>query len=144
MEIPHAEHNSRNSVRRLTCSKLKCYTTLIRRETWVPQKEVTHQKLSQVSPLMSYICLVLSRLHWPLKLFSDVKDPMIVTEKRGLHLPMDEKKNWSRFRVASSHKTNARREYKCLQTIGQLILFILPRNEELPQEIQIKHTETLN
>ena len=33
-----------NSVRRLTCSKLKCYTTLIRRETKVPQKEVSHQK----------------------------------------------------------------------------------------------------
>ena len=71
MEIPHAEHNSRNSVRRLTCSKLKCYITLIRRETWVPQKEVTHQKLSQASPLMSYICPVLSRLHSPLQLFSD-------------------------------------------------------------------------
>ena len=71
MEISHAEHNSRNSVRRLTCSKLKCYTTLIRRETWVPQKEVTHQKLSQASPLMSYICPVLSRLHSPLQLFSD-------------------------------------------------------------------------
>ena len=25
-----------------------------------------------------------------------------------------------------------------------LILFILPRNEELPQKIQIKHTDTLN
>ena len=36
MEIPHAEHNSRNSVGWLTCSKVKCYTTLIRRETWVP------------------------------------------------------------------------------------------------------------
>ena len=24
---------------------------------------------------------------------------MIVIEKRGLHLPMDEKKKWSRFRV---------------------------------------------
>ena len=35
-------------------------------------------------------------------------------EKRGLHLPMDEKKNWPRFRVASSHKRNATREYKCL------------------------------
>ena len=57
MEIPQAEHNSRNSVRRLTCSKLKCYTTLIRRKTWVPQKEVTHKKLSQASPLMSYIIM---------------------------------------------------------------------------------------
>ena len=45
MENPHAEHNSRNSVRRLTCSKLKCYTTLIRREL-VPEKEVSHQKLA--------------------------------------------------------------------------------------------------
>ena len=138
MEIPHAEHNSRNSVRRLTCSKLKCYTTLIRRETWVPQKEVTHQKLSQASPLMSYICPVLSRLHSPLQLFSDCY------RKTGLHLPMDEKKNWSRFRVASSHKRKSRREYKCLQTTEQVILFILPRNEELPQKILIKHTDTLN
>ena len=72
MEIPHAEHNSRNSVRRLTCSKLKCYTTLIRRETWVPQKEVTHQKLSQVSPLMSYIYVQYFRAFIkPLQLFSD-------------------------------------------------------------------------
>ena len=139
MEIPHAEHNSRNSVRRLTCSKLKCYTTLIRRETWVPQKEVTHQKLSQVSPLMSYIYVQYFRAFIkPLQLFSDCY------RKTGLHLPMDEKKNWSRFRVASSHKRKSRREYKCLQTTEQVILFILQRNEELPQKILIKHTDTLN
>ena len=52
-EIPHPEHNSRNAVRRLTCSKLKCYTTLIWRETLLPQKEVSHQKPSQASPLTS-------------------------------------------------------------------------------------------
>ena len=40
-----------------------------------------------------------------------------------------------------SHKRNAKREYK---TTEQLILFILPRNEELPQKIQMKHTDTLN
>ena len=38
MEIPHPVH--------LTCSKLKCYTTLIRREALVPKKEVSNQKLS--------------------------------------------------------------------------------------------------
>ena len=62
-EIHHPEHNSRNSFRGLTCSKLKCYTTLFRRETLVPPKEVSHQKLCQASPLMSYICPGLSRLH---------------------------------------------------------------------------------
>ena len=142
MEIPHAEHNSRNSVRSITCSKLKCYTTLIRRETWIPQKEVTCQKLSQASPLMLYICPVLSRLHRPLQLFSDVQDPMIVMEKEVFISQWTKKKL---VEVQScSHKRNARWEYKCLQTTKHLILFILPRNEELPQKIQIKHTDTLN
>ena len=62
MEIPYPEHNSRNSVRELTVTKLKCYTTLIRTETLIPQKEVSHQKLSQASPFMSYIQLVGERL----------------------------------------------------------------------------------
>ena len=65
---------------------------------------------------------------------------MIVIEKRGLHLPMDEKKKMVELQ-GCSHKRNAKREYK---TIEQLILFILPRNEELPQKIQMKHTDTLN
>ena len=33
-----------------------------------PQKDVSHQKLSQPSSLM-YLINVLSRLHWPLQLF---------------------------------------------------------------------------
>ena len=44
-----------------------------------------------------------------------------------------------------SHKRNARREYKRLETTERLLyLFILPRNEGLPQKMQTKHTDTLN
>ena len=40
---------------------------------------------------------------------------------------------------------NARREYKRLETTKRLLyLFILPRNEELSQKMQTKHTDTLN
>ena len=69
--------------------------------------------------------------------------------KKGLQTSltkMDEKKN--RFKVEGcncSHKRNARREYKRLETTERLLyLFILPRNEGLPQKIQTKHTNTLN
>ena len=60
---------------------------------------------------------------------------MIVIEKEvfRLHLPMDEKKL---VKVQGcSHKRNARREYKRLETTERLLyLFILPRNEGLPQK----------
>ena len=142
MEIPHAENNSRNSVRRLTCSNLKCYTTLIRRETLVPQKEVSHQKLSQASPLMSYICPVLSLLHDHCSCFQMLRIPRLLQKKRS-SFANGRKKKLVEVQ-GCSQKRNAIREYKCLQTTEQLILFILPRNEELPQKIQIKHTDTLN
>ena len=63
--------------------------------------------------------------------------------KRGLHLPMGEKKL---VKVQGCpHKRNVRREYKRLQTTERLIyLFILPRNVRLPQKIQTEHTDTLN
>ena len=63
--------------------------------------------------------------------------------KRGLHLSMDEEKL---VKVQGcSHKRNARREYKRLETTERLLyLFILPRNEELPQKMQTEHTDTLN
>ena len=44
-----------------------------------------------------------------------------------------------------SLKRNARREYKRLQTTERLIyLFILPRNDGMPQKLQTEHTDTLN
>ena len=63
--------------------------------------------------------------------------------KRGLHVPIDEKKL---VKVQGcSHKRNVRREYKRLETTERLLyLFILPRNEGLPQKMQTKHTDTLN
>ena len=99
MEIPHPEHNSRNSVRRLTCTKLKCYTTLIRRETLVPQKEASHHAEPKSGKPINVVHV------------SSTFAPSLTTaiifrrlgshdryRKRGLHLPIDEKK-WSRFRV---------------------------------------------
>ena len=63
--------------------------------------------------------------------------------KRGLHLPVDEQKLVKA--QGCSLKRNARREWKRLQTTERLIyLFILPRNEGLPQKIQTEHTDTLN
>ena len=63
--------------------------------------------------------------------------------KRGLYLPMDEQKL---VKVQGcSLKRNAGREWKRLQTTERLIyLFILPRNEGLPQKIQTEHRDTLN
>ena len=144
MEIPHPEHNSRNSVRRLTCTKLKCYTTLIRRETLVPQKEASHHAEPKSGKPINVVHV------------SSTFAPSLTTaiifrrlgshdryRKRGLHLPIDEKKL---VKVQGCcHKTNARREYKRLQTTERLIyLFILPRNEGLSQKIQTAYTDTLN
>ena len=58
-------------------------------------------------------------------------------------MPKDEKKL---VKVQGcSHKRNARREYKRFETTEQLLyLFILPRNEGLPQKIQTEHRDTLN
>ena len=71
---------------------------------------------------------------------------MIVIEKEvfRLHLPVDEKKKLVKVQ-GCSHIRNARREYKRLETTERLLyLFILPRNEGLPQKMQTKHTDTLN
>ena len=63
--------------------------------------------------------------------------------KRGLYLPIDEQKL---VKVQGcSLKRNAGREWKRLQTTERLIyLFILPKNEGLPQKIQTEHTNTQN
>ena len=100
MEIPHPEHNSRNSVRRLTCTKLKCYTTLIRRQTLVPQKEVTPSEAKSGKPI--------NVIHMSSSFAPSLTTAIIFRRigshdryrKRGLHLPVDKKKNWSRFRVS--------------------------------------------
>ena len=99
MEIPHPEHNLRNSVKKLTCSKLKCYTTLIRSETQAPQREVSHQKLSQASPLMSHSTFAPSLTAAMIFRRIGSHDPF---RKRGFQTSFAngrEKKNWSRFRV---------------------------------------------
>ena len=61
---------------------------------------------------------------------------MIVIEKEvfRLHLPTDEKKNLSGFRVVLAKEMQGG---KRLETTERLLyLFILPRNEGLPQKIQ--------
>ena len=61
---------------------------------------------------------------------------------RVLHLLMDEKKKRVKAQ-GCSHKRNTRRERKHLYTTERLIyLFILSRNEGLPQKIQTEHTDT--
>ena len=114
MEIPHPEHNSRNSVRRLTCTKLKCYTTLIRRETLVPQKEASHHAEPKSGKPINVVHV------------SSTFAPSLTTaiifrrlgshdryRKRGLHLPIDEKKT-DQGSGFSHKKKNARRDYKRL------------------------------
>ena len=91
MEIPHAGHNLRNSVRRLTCSKLKCYTTLIRRETLVAQKEVSHQKLSDKLINVVHMSTTFAPSLTTAVLFICLESHDCYG-KKGLHLPMDEKK----------------------------------------------------
>ena len=144
MEIPHPEHNSRNSVRRLTCTKLKCYTTLIRRQTLVLQKEVTPSEAKSGKPInvvhmsSSFVPSLTTAIIFRRMGFHDRY------RKRGLHLPVDEKKKLVKVK-GCSHKGNARREYKRLYTTERLIyLFILPRNEGLSQKIQTAYTDTLN
>ena len=109
MEIPHPEHNSRNSVRRLTCTKLKCYTTLIRRETLVPQKEGSHhaeaksgQPINVVHVSSSFAPLLTTAIIYR-RLGSHDR-----YRKRGLHLPIDEKKTGQGS--GFSHKRNACKE----------------------------------
>ena len=127
------------SVRRLTFSELKCYTTLIQRETQVPPSQAKSGKPINVVHMSSTFAPSLTTaIIFRCLGYHDCY------RKRGLHLPMDEKKMELVEVQGCSQKRNARREYKCLQTTEQLILFILPRNEELPQKIQIKHTDTLN
>ena len=112
MEIPHAGHNLRNSVRRLTCSKLKCYTTLIRRETLVAQKgepsEAKSDKLINVVHMSTTFAPSLTTAVLFICLGSHD-----CYGKKGLHLPMDEKKKLVEVQ-GCSYKRNARREYKCL------------------------------
>ena len=69
---------------------------------------------------------------------------MIVMEKKVFICQWTKKKNWSRFRVVLSKEMQGGNINVFRPHAGQLILFILPRNEELPQKIQIKHTDTLN
>ena len=135
MEIPHPEYNSHNSVRRLTCTKLKCYTTLIRRETLVPQKEGSHHAEAKSGKPINVVHV------------SSTLTPSLTTaiifrrlgshdryRKRGLHLPIDEKK-LIKVQVFLTKEMHARREYKRLETTERLLyLFILPRNEGLPQK----------
>ena len=113
MEIPYAEHNSHNSVRRLTCTKLKCYAMLIRRETLVRQKEASHHAEAKSGKTINVVHV------------SNTFAPSLTTaiifrrlrshdryRKRGLHWPIHEKKL---VKVQGfSHKRNARREYKRL------------------------------
>ena len=134
IETPHTEHNSCNPASRFAVS----YATVIQRETKVPKKELS-QQLSQASPLMSYMCPVLSHLHWPRQLFLGIGSRGRY-RKRGIHLPLDEKTG-----QGSSHKRNPMRKFKTLRAIN--LLFILPRNVRLPQmtqKIQTELTETLN
>lgn len=89
---------------------------------------------------MSFICPLLSRLHWPLQLFSDVQDPGNVIEK-AIFI-------WTKKLVkvqGSSHKRNEKRKYKRLEATERLIsLFILPITVGLPQKLQTEHTDTLS
>ena len=66
--------------------------------------------------------------------------------KRGLQILFANGRKKRLVKVQGcSHKRNARREYKRLETTERLLyLFILPRNEGLPQKMQTKHTDTLN
>ena len=100
MEIPRAEHNLRNSVIRLTCSKLKCYTTLIRRDTGSAKRgepseaksgkpiNVVHMSSTFVPSLTVEIIFRRIGSHDRYR-------------KRGLQtlFANGRKKNWSRFRV---------------------------------------------
>ena len=76
--------------------------------------------------------LILSRLHWPLQLFSDVQDPVNVIEKEIFIFL------WTKKLVkvqGSSQKRNERRKYKRLEATERLIsLFILPITVGLPKK----------
>ena len=121
---------------------LTCYATLIRKETQVPQIEVSHQKLSQASPLcrtyVQYFRAFIDHCNY----FQTYSIPLLLQKKR----PSFANGRKKLVKVQGcSHKRNARREYKRLKTTEPLIyLFILPRNEGLPQKIQTEHTDTLN
>ena len=80
--VPKSFH-SRNSRPRGVWTRLKVF-----------KKELSPQ-LSQASPLMSYICSVPSRLHWPRQLFSDIGSRGRY-RKRGLSFASG-RKNRSRF-----------------------------------------------
>ena len=56
-------------------------------------------------------------------------------------MPM-EKKNWSRFRVVLTKEMQG--QNMPLHRAIKIYLFILPRNEGLPQKIQTEHTDALN
>ena len=112
MYIPHAENNSRNSVRRLTYSKLKFYTTLI------PKRNIGSAKRDEPSEAKSGKPNNVVHM-------SSTFAPSLTTAvifrclgyhdcygKRCLHLPMDEKKLVEV--QGCSQERNARREYKCL------------------------------
>ena len=85
MEIPHAEHNSRNSVRRLTCSKLKCYTGNAH-----PKRNIGSAKRGEPSEAKSGTSTFAPLLTTAI-IFKRIGSHDRY-RKRGLHLPMDENK----------------------------------------------------
>ena len=133
VETPHTEHNSCNPARNLAVS----YATVIRRETKVPNKELS-QQLSQASPLISYICPVLSHLHWPRQLFLRHRITWTLKKKRPSFA--SERKNWS-----SSFKKKKSKEgilKPCNHGAINLHIHLTKKNVGLPQKIQTEHTET--
>ena len=129
----HPRHNSCNPAKRLSCSELKCYATLIRRETQAPPKAVSQQ-----------LSLHMSSIHRPLELFSDIQDPMMTLQKKRSSFAARFKK-LVMVQGSFHKKKSLRRECKRLETIeGLSYLFISPRNVGLPQKIQTEHTDTLN
>ena len=116
MEIPHAGHNLRNSVRRLTCSKLKCYTGNAH-----PKRNIGSAKRGEPSEAKSgkpinvvHMSSTFAPSLTTAIIFRCLGSHDCYRKKRSSFANGRKKKNWSRFRVASSHKRNARREYKCL------------------------------
>ena len=92
MDIPHAENNSRNSVRRLTYSKLKFYTTLI------PKRNISSAKRGEPSEAKSG--KPKNVVHTSSTFAPSLTTAVIFRclgyhdcyRKIALHLPMDEKK----------------------------------------------------
>ena len=92
MEIPHAEHNLRKSVKRLTCSKLKCYTMLNPKRNTASAKRGEPSEAKSGKPI--------NVVHMSSTFAPSLTAAIIFRRKgshdryrkRGLHLPMDKKK----------------------------------------------------